>query len=462
MEFPQHMVDVVEECKISPPLGSVPCTTLPFTAFDLNLLMLPPVQRLFFYEFHQSKAHFMDTIFPNIKHSLSLTLQHFFPLAGNMIWTQESTIPEFFYKDGDGVSLTLAESTYDFDLLSSNQQRDASMFVPLIPKFSATSSEGVVPLLALQVTFFPNKGICIGVAIKHVVADGRTTTHFIKSWSSICRLEGDTSLISNSLPSHDRSTVKHVKPKRITTNIILMEKLGVTRDTFHQIINKRDAHNTVPVGKVRATFVMLSSDVTKLKQWVLSKEREILHLSSLVVTCAYVWVCLIKARRSASGETDVSANDEATEYFLVPADARARLKPPLPITYFGNCLDSAVATCKRSELIGEDGIAFAAELISKAIKKMDINDETQEKSLSFYISLPREHFSAVSSSPRFAVYETDYGWGKPKKVEFVSGESVSLSECPSVEGGLEIGVVRNKIEMDSFSSLFANTLATLS
>ncbi|KAF5180459.1 malonyl-coenzyme:anthocyanin 5-O-glucoside-6'''-O-malonyltransferase-like [Thalictrum thalictroides] len=458
MEFPHHMVDVVEECKISPPLGSVPCTTLPITCFDLNLLTLPPVQRLFFYEFHHSKTHFMATIFPNIKHSLSITLQHFYPLAGNMIWTQESTIPEFFYKEGDAVVLTLAESTYDFDLLTGNQMRDASMFVPLIPKFSATSDEGVVPLLALQVTLFPNKGICIGLAIKHVVADGRTTTHFIKSWSSICRLESDTSLIGNSLPSHDRSTVKHVKPKRITTNLILMEKLGVTKDTFHQIINKRDAQHTVPVGKVRATFVMLSSDITKLKQWVLSKEKEVLHLSSLVVTCAYVWVCLIKARRS----TDANVNDEATEYFLVPADARARLKPPLPITYFGNCLDSAVATCKRSELIGEDGIVFAAELISKAIKKMDINDETKEKGLSFYISLPREHLAAVSSSPRFAVYETDYGFGKPKKVEFVSGESISLSECPTVEGGLEIGVVRNKLEMDAFASLFANTLPALS
>ncbi|PIA42240.1 hypothetical protein AQUCO_02000005v1 [Aquilegia coerulea] len=460
MEFPQHIVNVVEECQISPPLGSVPTTSLPPTCFDLSFLMLPPVQRLFFYELHHSKAHFMDTILPKIKHSLSITLQHFYPLAGNLTWPQESTIPEFLYKDGDAVTLTLAESDYDFCLLSGNQQRDASAFYPLIPTFKCTTSEKVVPLLALQVTLFPNKGICIGFSIKHVVADGRSYTHFIKSWATICRMEGDISLLIDSLPTYDRSTVKHLKMKKISSNFNVMEKRGVTRDTLHDIINKRDDHHTVPVDKVRATFVLVSSDIEKLKQWILSKEKELLHLSSLVVTCAYVWVCMIKAQKLTLGGPDV--NDEVIEYLLLPADARARLKPPLPVTYFGNCLDSAAVTAKRSDVIGEDGIACAAKLISKKIREMDINDDTKEKDLSFYISLPRNHCVAISSSPKFGVYETDYGWGKPKKVEFVSGESMTISECPNVGGGLEIGLVRNKIEMDAFASFFADSLAVFS
>ncbi|KAF5199647.1 Anthocyanidin 3-O-glucoside 6''-O-acyltransferase, partial [Thalictrum thalictroides] len=130
---------VLEECQISPPSDSVPApSSLPLTFFDIMFLTTLPVHRLFFYKYHHPRAHFLDTVLPNIKNSLSLTLQHFHPYAGNIKWPQESAKPELVYAEGDAVPLTVAESDYEFYQLSGNHARDASVFPPLIPKLSYT------------------------------------------------------------------------------------------------------------------------------------------------------------------------------------------------------------------------------------------------------------------------------------------------------------------------------------
>ncbi|GMN36566.1 hypothetical protein TIFTF001_042463 [Ficus carica] len=65
--------------------------------------------------------------------------------------------------------------------------------------------------------------------------------------------------------------------------------------------------------------------------------------------------------------------------------------------------------------------------------------------------------TGVAGSPRFGVYEVDFGWGKPEKVEIVSVErtgAMALVESRDGSGGIEIGLVLKKHKMDVFSSLF--------
>ena len=75
-------VKILEICLVSPPQEKTTTqTSLSLTFFELLWLRLPPVERLFFYEFPNQTISFFDTILPNLKHSLSLTLQHFLPLC---------------------------------------------------------------------------------------------------------------------------------------------------------------------------------------------------------------------------------------------------------------------------------------------------------------------------------------------------------------------------------------------
>ncbi|KAM6561998.1 hypothetical protein CsatB_021996 [Cannabis sativa] len=100
--------------------------TLPLTSFDINWFKFPPVQTLFFYSLPKDTTFFINSLLPKLKHSLSLTLQHFLPLAGKLTWPQHSPKPIALYTPGDVVSLSIAESNADFDTLSGNKPFQAS------------------------------------------------------------------------------------------------------------------------------------------------------------------------------------------------------------------------------------------------------------------------------------------------------------------------------------------------
>uniref|UniRef100_A0A2C9WLW3 Uncharacterized protein n=1 Tax=Manihot esculenta TaxID=3983 RepID=A0A2C9WLW3_MANES len=65
---------------------------------------------------------------------------------------------------------------------------------------------------------------------------------------------------------------------------------------------------------------------------------------------------------------------------------------------------------------------------------------------------------------RAPVYGTDIVWGKPKKVEITSidrEDSIFMAENKDGSGGVEIGLVLKKHEMEKFDSVFVNGLKNL-
>ncbi|KAL5715952.1 hypothetical protein ACHQM5_017702 [Ranunculus cassubicifolius] len=444
MEF-SYVVNVLEQCRISPPSGSVLATSLPLTYFDLKFLPLPPVTSIFLYEYHNSKLHFTDTVLPNIKHSLSLTLQHFFPYAGNLIWPEDSIEPKILCRDGDSISFTVCETDFDFNHLVGNHPKDVNELCPLVPRLVNTS--GALPLMALQVTLFPNKGICIAYTYNHAVADGRIILQFMSSWASACRLQGNESMSSL---CYDRSMVTEPKENFISEYIELFKKLNITKETFN---TQKDL--VVTINKVLATFVLTTGDIQRIRKWILNKDPTF-QLSTFVCVCAYVWACLIKARR---GDDARLAEDDTLEYFALLVDFRARQEPPLPDTYFGNCLKTAIVEIKRSDLTGNHGIPIAAKLLRNAIQNANNGEKITKVDDRFY-SAPNR-FVSVAGYPKFAMYQPDFGWGIPKKAEVCSiagTGAFSLIECPNQNGAVQIGVSLDKFEMDVFTSLFAKTI----
>ncbi|MBA0567895.1 hypothetical protein Golob_005429 [Gossypium lobatum] len=201
----ERCMKVVED--VSPPPGSVPTTSLPLTFFDIQFLGSSPFQRLFFYEFPHPTSYFMQTTLPSLKTSLSLTLQRFFPFAGNLVFPAPPQIPYILYTQGDSVSFFVNESTADFSHLAGDHARHFQEFQLILPKLlpaiACKTSSGCIqkmPLMAIQVTLFPNQGISIGVGFCHVAGDGRTLAHFMKSWASIQQSQGDLTCLNNPLP----------------------------------------------------------------------------------------------------------------------------------------------------------------------------------------------------------------------------------------------------------------------
>jgi hypothetical protein len=109
-----------------------------------------------------------------------------------------------------------------------------------------------------------------------------------------------------------------------------------------------------------------------MKKWVLNEwkknDQEIQapqYLSKYVVTCAFVWVSLLKAMHRSNHN-----DDEKDEYFCFTGDCRERLGYTIPEGYFGNCLALNHAMLKRKDVKGEDGFVNAVKVIEKAVTEM--------------------------------------------------------------------------------------------
>ncbi|TKY48813.1 Coumaroyl-CoA:anthocyanidin 3-O-glucoside-6''-O-coumaroyltransferase 1 [Spatholobus suberectus] len=313
-------------------------SSLPLSFLDLPLAGPIYVKRQFFYHFPHPVHHFCETKLPTLKHSLSLTLQHFFPLAGNLLCPPPPHRPFIRRAHDDTVTLTIVESEADFNHLSSN---------------------------------------------------------------------------------HPKS--------------------GDTDEDF-----------------VKATAVFGKDDIEGLKRWALNqwkKDDELnspQNLSKFVVTCAFVWASLVKTRC----RNDDEINDKE-EYFRFAADCRDRLEYAIPETYFGNCLTLCYAILKSKDLKGEGGFLSAVKVIERAVTDMKsepFKDAKNWRAL-FMKMFVLGSTLLVTGSPKFTVYETDFGFGRPTKVEMVHPfKCMSLAESGDEEGGLEVGLVCRSTEFEIFIS----------
>ncbi|XP_058756886.1 phenolic glucoside malonyltransferase 1-like [Vicia villosa] len=355
---------IIEVCNVEPfhepSKPSQSPTSLPLTFFDLLWLRFPPVQRLFFYELTNSTTFFYEILLPNLKNSLSLTLELFLPLSGNIIWPIDSSKPIINYVHGDSVSFTVVESKESFEDLSTNHC-EASKRHHLIPLLK--TSDEKASLISIQVTLFPNKGFCIGISTHHVAFDGKSSTNFMKSWSYITCSNPN---LGNVTPCFDRSVVED-------------HYSGISEAYADALMNHYGPNNK------------------SLKVWEFPG-----HIIKL----------------------------------------------------------------ETKKLMGKGGFLSALEGISERLEKVKNGVLDGAENWLHDMLNPKESFKLYSTagSPRFEVYDIDFGFGKPKKVDMASTDKTgafSLSESKNHNGGIEIGLALNKHEMEAFSTLFVQGLEAI-
>lgn len=473
---PPNSVKILELCQVAPACSSTNPSntefTLPLTFIDIIWLKFPPAESIFFYELTESSPTvFKSIIVPKLKKSLSHTLVNFLPLAGNLIWPQDSPKPIILCTPNDAVSLTIAESSAEFGRLSSNEIREAIESRPYIPELCISDTKASV--LALQITLFPNKGFSISFVTHHAVLDGKTTAMFIKAWVYICKhqeLEKNDQpplLPDELIPSFDRSVIKdvagietaHLNYWSVMNELVLKSD----RRSLKVLPNMGESG---PSDLVRATFGLSREDIKFLRKKVQSQFDSILkeeqnhskqmHLSTFVLTCAYTLASMMKAIGDGSKKV----------YFLFTVDLRSRsLDPPVPNNYFGNCIAGQHVAAEARTFMEENGVAIIAERFSEIIKGMEIRgffEGAKERLVDLASLEPGTHCLGVAGSTRFDFYRSDFGWGEPKKVEIASIDrtsSISLLESrDGIKGGVEIGLVLKRHEMETFASLFVNGL----
>ncbi|XP_047940887.1 malonyl-coenzyme:anthocyanin 5-O-glucoside-6'''-O-malonyltransferase-like [Salvia hispanica] len=447
------MTTVIENCRIPPPQGVAAELFLQLSFFDMTWLHFNTTRRLIFYNHPCSEAEFFNTIVPNLKHSLSLTLKHFLPLAGNLLYPSEPDTekPVFRYISGDSVSLTVAVSCLDFEELVANHARESDQFYDLLPRTPKMAEEEdyqIVPLITLQVTLFPGRGICVGLSNHHSLSDGRSILGFMKAWAMINKSGDDDVFVSRngeSLPFFKRPICKD--SSRLD---------GIFWDVMKKIPFQPAVTHPLPTNRVRASFILRQSDIKMLKNLIFSARPNIDRVSTFVVAAAYVWTTLAKSLGPA-GDKD--------EVFIFGADARGRrnalFDPPVPVNYFGNCLGGRVVRVEHRKLAAEDGFVAAAEAIGDEMKaKIYDGDEflkSPENLLTEMAKYKDMRALGITGSPKLDFTEADFGWGEAEKVEFLSldGTGYLMSLFNSRDGDLAVGMSLAKEEMEAFASMFA-------
>ncbi|XP_042479836.1 malonyl-coenzyme:anthocyanin 5-O-glucoside-6'''-O-malonyltransferase-like [Macadamia integrifolia] len=460
-------VKILEQCKVAPPPGSVAAptsTAVPLSFFDAFWLPVLPVEIVYFYEYPHPISQFTHSLLPHLKHSLSSTLIHFYPLAGNVSWHHEPNQPMIYYTEGDSVSFTVAESDADFYHLSSNHLREAIESRPLVPHLPTSGT--TIPLLAIQVTVFPNTGICIALSRHHSSCDGRAFTHFMRTWSSISKL-GAGSLSPESLPFLDRTVIED-KENILNMFLELLEGLmDFESGSGNRILRAMDKDHKPNL--VRATFELNEATTRRLKEWVFAQYKKAEHTqthtrsitapSRLVAACAYTWICLLKV------EAKVGESNNNMTSFLLNTDCRARLDPPIPVTYMGNCVRPNVVIVEDKNDLIRGGVAAAAQLLGDAIHEMGKGVlKGMVQNVASLVEMSSDQIFAVVGSPQFEYYKTDFGFGRPKKVEMTSAEGARgmfLKDSSKVDGGFEFDLALNRLEMEAFASEFVDGLNAL-
>ncbi|KAK8644174.1 hypothetical protein V6N13_123489 [Hibiscus sabdariffa] len=357
-----------------------------------------------------------DTLIRHLKTSLSTALHHFPLLAGRLATTQheDDDTVSFFVDCNDAGALFIhaaADGVTVSDIIK-------PVYVPSVvhscfPLNGLHNYKGITnPLLGVQVTDLVD-GIFIGCSINHVAADGTSFWHFLNSWSEISK--GSINL--SKPPVFQRWFPDGMDiPIRIPRTCIDVNQCKddfVQRPTLERIFHF--SKETIAELKAKAN-TEIGTD----------------KISSLQALLSHIWRSVIRNRSFEPNED--------TKYRIV-VGARQRCRE-LPENYFGNAILGTFVAMKAKELM-EQGIGNPAWRLNRKIAAM--TGESLKKFLETwpaspeFITLHGGDALVTTSSPRFGMYGTDFGWGKPVAVR--SGSSNKFDGVLTLFCGAEAGSV---------------------
>lgn len=440
------------------------------SSFDLGLVPYNNMRFLLFYKpTPTTRQKEFSVIVENLKRSLSLVMVDFYPFASRLyLKGGESGRPELDCNDG-GVDFVEASIDMAFQDVENNDFQHKNFFQELAP---TRNQNDETSLLSVQVTAFLGGGICVGVRFHHVIADAKSFWHFMECWA-----EQSRGIPTSKKPRHMRTVFKRDKQNYTIPNISLTAKQVLTdlskeayisSFTRDDLLPRKCTSNTSEENSANITTIQKSmKEETKLEvssfhfsEKMIKKLKERSGtLSSFVAVAAQFWRCIMKAREVPHEEyVDIE----------VVAECRGRVKPPLPQTYFGNCVSYGYARTTAKELMEQD-IRFAARLIQEAINSCTTEEyinnqidwcESQLSSRGQVVTenlLGTRYIVHTMMSPKFLVYEIDYGWGSPLSVQdvFMDASNIigGLYLFAGRGGGITVSTQLPRYQMESLKQI---------
>ncbi|CAN4085874.1 unnamed protein product [Withania somnifera] len=379
-------VKVLKKTNVKPhkAIGKKECQLV---TFDLPYLSFYYNQKLMIYK---GAENFEETV-EKLKDGLALVLEDFYQLAGKLGKDEEGVFKVEYDDDMDGVEVIMAAAE-GIEVAHLTDEEGTTKFLDLIPCNKIFNLEGLHrPLLAMQLTKLKD-GLCMGLAFNHAVLDGSSVWHFMTSWAELCC----GSPIISVPPFLDRTKARNTRVKL----------------NFSKLAEHVESGNHSDVTPFRERIFKFSGSAIEQIKSKVNGNRPVTPFSTFQSLSAHMWLAATRARQLKPEEYTV---------YTVFADCRKRVNPPMPKSYFGNLI-KAIFTVTAAGLLQANPIEFAAGMIQQSIGKHDAkaieerNKEWERYPKIFQCKDAGVNCLAIGSSPRFKVYDVDFGWGKPEFV----------------------------------------------
>uniref|UniRef100_A0A7C9ANV3 Shikimate O-hydroxycinnamoyltransferase n=1 Tax=Opuntia streptacantha TaxID=393608 RepID=A0A7C9ANV3_OPUST len=433
-------VEHISECFIKPKY-EVEESKHPYelSPWDLVLLCSQYIQKglLFAKPTDCHSEYSITQLLQSLKESLSLTLVHFYPLAGQLATCVDEDRHEclIFIDPNKGPGARFIHANLHMTTSDILSPADVPIVVQeLFDHDGAVGHDGHTrPLLSVQVTELLD-GIFIGVSFNHVVGDGTSYWHFWRMWSEIHRranIEGKQ--ISISIPPLHQRWVPEGYGAPVS--------LPFTHPD--EFIRRYE-----PPFTLRARFFHFTSESIARLKVKANEESNTDKISSFQALSALIWRSIIRANQLP--------HNQPTNCMLA-INNRPRLDPPLPQRYFGNSINLTTATTTVGELL-EHNLGWAASMLSQSVRNYThdtvhgfFKSWMHSRVVYCYGTLVNLSNVLMGSSPRFDMYGNEFGLGKAVAVRSGSANKYpgKVSAFPGCEGGgsvdLEICLLPNSM-----------------
>lgn len=268
-------------------------------------------------------------------------------------------------------------------------------------------------------------GLAMGLAFNHAVLDGTSTWHFMTTWAEICSGAPTTT----AQPFLERTKARNT---RVKLDLSVPEPEGPPPSANGGAKSEPKLREKI--------FKFSESAIDKIKSTTnkTPPSNDSKPFSTFQSLSAHIW-------RHVSLARDLKPDDYTV--FTVFIDCRKRVDPPMPEAYFGNLIH-AIFTVTAVGLLSAHPPEFSASLIQNAILAHDAkaiderNKEWENAPKIFQFKDAGMNCVAVGSSPRFKVYDIDFGWGKPEIVRSGTNNKFDgmIYLYPGKSGGRSIDV----------------------
>lgn len=440
---------LVSKCTVFPDLKST-LGDLQLSVSDLPMLSCHYIQKGCLFT---RPSMPIESLISNLKLSLSHTLSQFPPLAGRFKTDSDGYI--YIACNGEGAGFIHKNGT-----IWSIRDVLSPVHVPEFVKSFFAHDRTISydghdkPLLCVQVTELAD-GLFIGCSVNHAVTDGTSLWNFINTFAEISRgvkkitkqpdFSRDSVLISPAVLRIPDGGLKVTfnEYERLSERIFSFSRESILKLKARVNNKKWNDNNGIDavelLGK-QSNDTLLGNGNSKvtsiLESWFKKTEstnNSNVEVSSFQSLSALLWRAVTRARKLPAAKTTT---------FRMAVNCRHRLNPKLDPYYFGNAIQSIPTCASAGDVLSKD-LRWCAERLNENVNAH--GDKMVRRFVQDWESNPRTfplgNFDGASitmgSSPRFPMYDNDFGWGRPLAVRSGNANKFDgkISAFPGREGG---------------------------